>query len=142
MMLLEPAGKFPDPAMLAGFVPRKAEDAVARQLLRPCFPDDREALLLLAFDGFARLVTTERAEGDQAGRCSIPPRCWRGLLDRRVASVLMAHNHPSGIAWPSDADIGCTRETALFLRPLGIDLADHMIFVESGHFSFRHAGLV
>ena len=142
MMLFEPVGKFPDPAMLAGFVPRKAEDAIARQLLRPCFPDDREALLLLAFDGFGRLIATERAEGDATGRCSIPTRCWRSLLDRGVASVLMAHNHPSGVAWPSNADIGCTREVALFLRPLGIELADHLIFVESGHFSFRNAQLM
>ncbi len=142
MMLLEPVGKLPDPAMLAGFVPCKAEDAVARQLLRPCFPADREALLLLAFDGFGRLVATQRADGDATGRCSIPAQCWRALLDRNVASVLMAHNHPSGLAWPSEADIACTRAAALFLHPLGIDLADHLIFVQSGHFSFRNACLM
>ena len=141
-MLLEPVGKRPDPAMRAGFIPRTSEDAVARQLLRPCFPSDREAILLLAFDGFDRLIATECAEGDETGRCSIPPRCWRGVLDRDVATMVMAHNHPSGIAWPSDADIGCTRESAAFLRLLGIELVDHLIFVESGHFSFRNAQLL
>ena len=54
----------------------------------------------------------------------------------------MAHNHPSGAPWPSDADRRCTLEAALFLRTLGIELADHLIFVERGHFSFRAAGWI
>lgn len=142
MTLLEPVGKLPDPALIRGFVPREVEDAVARMLLRPCFPGDREALLLLAFDGFGRLARMERAGGGSARQCSIPPHCWRALLCDATASVLMAHNHPSGAAWPSEADKRCTREATAFLHLLGIELADHLIFVESGHFSFRNAQMI
>ena len=66
----------------------------------------------------------------------------RSQLGQRVATVMMAHNHPSGIARPSEADMRCTREAGQFLRLIGIDLSDHLIFVESGHFSFRNAGLL
>lgn len=142
MKLSEPVGKMPEPYAAAGFVPRKAEDDVALQLLRPCFPADGEALLLAGFDAYERLVALERADGDGDGRCSIPPRCWQKLLGRGVKAVLMAHNHPSGAAWPSDADIRCTRETGQFLRLLDIELIDHLIFVDSGHFSFRQARLM
>ena len=75
-------------------------------------------------------------------RATIPPRCWRTLLDGRVATVLMAHNHPSGTPWPSDADIRTTHDAALFLRTMGIELADHLIFVTDGHFSFRTAQMM
>ena len=142
MTLFEPVGKAPEPSARAGFIPCQSEDAVARQLLRPLFGDERETLLLAGFDAFERLVRLERTDGDGTGSCVIPPRCWRGLLDGRIAAVLMAHNHPSGDAWPSDADIRTTHEAAHFLRTMGIELVDHLIFVAGGHFSFRTAQML
>ncbi|OWR00947.1 JAB domain-containing protein [Sphingopyxis witflariensis] len=142
MILFISAGEMPAPYAAAGFVPRKVEGDVALYLLRPCFPAEGEALLLAGFDIYDRLVALECADGDCIGRCSIPPRCWQGLLGRGVATVLMAHNHPSGAAWPSVADIRCTHETAQFLRLLDIELTDHLIFVDTGHFSFRQAQLM
>ena len=142
MTLLEPVGKRPQPPAAVGFVPRDAEGAVARYLFRPMLFPDREIVLLAGFDAYARLVALESTASDVTGRCVIAPQCWSRLLGRRVATVLMAHNHPSGIARPSDADARCTREAVQFLRLIGIDLSDHLIFVESGHFSFRNAGLL
>ena len=142
MTLFEPLGKAPDPSALTGFVPCQLEDDVARLLLRPMFDDERETLLLAAFDAFERLVRLERVDGDSSGRCVIPPRAWRTLIDGGIATVVMAHNHPSDTPWPSDADIGTTHDAALFLRTMGIDLADHLIFIADGHFSFRTAEML
>ncbi len=142
MTLLAPIDPAADASPRAGFVPCEAEDDVARLLLRPHFAADRETLLLAGFDPFDRLVRLERVGGEDAGRCIIPPRCWRALIGGGVATVIMAHNHPSNIAQPSDADIATTRETALFLRTMGIELVDHLIFVEGGHFSFRSAEML
>lgn len=142
MTLYEPVGKMPETEARAGFVPSHCEDAVAQQLLRPLFDADRETLLIAGFDAFDRLVRLERVDGDASGRCVIPPQCWRALLYGGIATAIMAHNHPSGAAWPSDADIDATYEAALFLRTLDIDLADHLIFVSSGHFSFRTAQML
>lgn len=142
MTLLEPIDKRPYPPATAGFVPRDDEDAIARYLLRPMLFADREIVLLAGFDAYARLVGLESTIGDATGRCVITPQCWNRLLRQRVATVLMAHNHPSGVARPSEADIRCTREAGQFLRLIGIDLSDHLIFVESGHFSFRNAGML
>jgi len=142
MTLFEPLGKAPDPSTLAGFVPCELEDDFARLLLRPLFDDERETLLLAAFDAFERLVGLERVEGDISGRCIIPAHRWRALLHGNITMVLMAHNHPSDTPWPSDADIGATHDAALFLRTAGIDLIDHLIFVAGGHFSFRTAEML
>lgn len=142
MTKIEPIGKLPKWTATAGFVPRESEDAVARYLFRPLFGSDNETMLLAGFDTYARLAGLECAEGDATGRCVVTPQCWNRLLGRRVATVVMAHNHPSGIARPSEADLVCTREASQFLRLVGIDLTDHLIFVESGHFSFRNAQLI
>ena len=142
MILFEPIDKRPQPSASAGFVPREAEDTIARQLFRPMFFADREIVLLAGFDAYGRLVGLETAVGDAPGRCAITPQCWNRLLGQRAATVLMAHNHPSGNARPSDADIRCTHEASQFLRLIGVDLTDHLIFVESGHFSFRNAVLL
>jgi DNA repair protein RadC len=138
----EPVGGASHPAAIAGFTPRADEDEVAHQLLRPCFAPDREILLLAAFDAFERLTAFERIDEGAAARCAIAPSRWHALLGRGVRHVLMAHNHPSADPRPSRADVDCTREAAAFLAVLGVDLVDHLIFVESGHFSFRRAQLL
>ena len=95
-----------------GFVPRDDEEELPRLLLRPCFPVDGEILLIAGFDAFDRLLCLERAESDRAGRCIVPPPVWRAALDAKPAQIVMAHNHPSGLARPSDADLATTRESA------------------------------
>lgn len=142
MTLFEPIDKLPQSTVAAGFVSREHEDELARHLLRPLLLADREVAILAGFDAYARLARFENSVGDATGRCIITPQCWGRLLDGRVATVVMAHNHPSGIARPSAADLQCTREAAQFLRLIGIELADHLIFIESGHFSFRNARLI
>lgn len=142
MTLFEPVGILPDPAASDGFVPCRSENRIAGQLLRPMFGDDRETLLLAGFDVFQRLVRVERIDSDEKGRCIIPPRAWRALLGGDIAVVIMAHNHPSGVAWPSDADIRTTHDAALFLRTMDIELIDHLIFVADGHFSLRSARMM
>lgn len=142
MTLLAPTDQPPGPSDIAGFVAADAEDDIARDLLRPHFLADRETLLLAGFDAFGRLVRVERTGGDNASRCIIPPRCWRSLIGSGVVAVTMAHNHPSDDPRPSAADTRTTQETAHFLRTIDIDLADHLIFVADGHFSFRSAGLL
>lgn len=134
--------KAADPSADAGFVPCESEDAVAHQLLRPLFADERETVLLAGFDAFERLVRLERIDSDANGRCNIQPLGWRAMLATGIATVVMAHNHPSGDARPSGQDRRTTQEAALFLRILGIDLADHLIFVAGGHFSFRRAQMI
>ncbi len=142
MTLLAPIDPPAVPSEMVGYVACDAEDDIARHLLRPHFAADRETLLLAGFDAFDRLVRVERTGGDNASRCIIPPRCWRGLIGSGVVAVIMAHNHPSGDPRPSAADTRTTHEMALFLRTMDIELVDHLIFVADGHFSFRSAEML
>ena len=62
-------------------------------------------------------------------------------LGARASSVVMAHNHPSGLAIPSEEDIATTRRAAAALQAVEIQLADHMIVAEDDYVSLRQSGL-
>ena len=57
-------------------------------------------------------------------------------------SVLIAHNHPSGIAKPSKADLKHTRILSGVLCPLGITLSDHLIVTEREVCSLKAEGFI
>lgn len=53
----------------------------------------------------------------------------------KAVSVILAHNHPSGFAFPSKADLEVTKELAALLRTLGIKLVDHIIVADNNYIS-------
>jgi DNA repair protein RadC len=57
-------------------------------------------------------------------------------------SLIIAHNHPSGVAHPSKDDVRQTRMLEKILGPLRIGIMDHLIFAGNKQFSFRAAGLL
>lgn len=52
-------------------------------------------------------------------------------------SLILAHNHPSGFARPSPADVTTTLELVRLCEKIGIRLLDHIIVAGSNCFSFR-----
>jgi DNA repair protein RadC len=61
-------------------------------------------------------------------------------LELRAKSIIMVHNHPSGIASPSREDIEVTlavQEAAKFME---IDLHDHIIVARNSYYSMRMEG--
>ena len=63
-------------------------------------------------------------------------------LEVGAAGLVLAHNHPSGIASPSEADRLGTGRAVEAGRHLGIVVHDHLIITRNGHFSYRAEGLV
>lgn len=71
-----------------------------------------------------------------------PREVFAGPLKDRAASVLIAHNHPSGYAEPSEDDIATTQQLIAAGQLLGIKLVDHVIVTKQDYYSFRHGGLL
>lgn len=71
-----------------------------------------------------------------------PREVFAGPLTDRAASVIIAHNHPSGVAEPSSEDIKTTQQLIAAGILLGIPLRDHVIVTRTGYFSFREQGLI
>lgn len=65
------------------------------------------------------------------------PRIVRRAIEKQCTQVVLVHNHPSGQALPSQADI---HQTDLLRKALGaveIGLMDHVIIAEDSFFSFE-----
>ena len=67
-----------------------------------------------------------------------PREVFAGPLRDRAATVIIAHNHPSGDAEPSSQDVKTTQQLVAAGILLGIPLQDHIIVTKEGHYSFRH----
>lgn len=62
-------------------------------------------------------------------------------LERCAAAIVIAHNHPSGIAEPSAEDVSFTQLMGRAGMILGVRLLDHVVVARRAYFSFREAGL-
>ena len=71
-----------------------------------------------------------------------PREVFGPALRCSAASVLVAHNHPSGDPTPSTEDCDITRRLVRAGELLGVPLLDHIIIAEEGYFSFRERGLI
>lgn len=63
-------------------------------------------------------------------------------LARHAAAVIVAHNHPSGHAEPSAADVSLTQQLKAALSLLDISLLDHFIVTRTDSVSFSERGLL
>lgn len=59
-----------------------------------------------------------------------------------ASSIILIHNHPAGNIKASNADIKVTNEICVALKPLNIDVLDHLIIGKNEIFSFKQEGLL
>lgn len=71
-----------------------------------------------------------------------PREIVKAALAHNAASVILAHNHPSGHAEPSTADITMTRQLKDALALIGTTVLDHMVVGGSKIVSFAEKGLL
>ncbi|MDR1245779.1 MAG: DNA repair protein RadC [Clostridiales Family XIII bacterium] len=71
-----------------------------------------------------------------------PREVFRPAVRRGSASVILAHNHPSGNPEPSDADIEATKRLALAGELLGIKVIDHIVIGDGNYVSMRQDNLI
>ena len=64
------------------------------------------------------------------------------VLSVNAVSVVIAHNHTSGLALPSNEDVAATRMLQEVLKSVDVILADHLIFADGDYVSMRDSGLL
>lgn len=69
-----------------------------------------------------------------------PREVFREAVRRSAASIICAHNHPSGDPTPSDEDIEVTKRLTECGQMMGIELLDHIIIGKKCYVSLRHKG--
>ena len=98
------------------------------------------AYLLECFDGESREVIYQLCL-DRKGKLLA---CKRLLVENAIltgaSAVILAHNHPSGVALPSDGDYTATMRVRAALNAIGIELADHIIVADGDFVSMADSG--
>lgn len=103
----------------------------------------QEYFICLSLDSAQRLIARRVVTiGTLTSTLVHPREVFAGPLKDRAASVLVAHNHPSGDPTPSGADIKTTQQLVAAGILLGMPLRDHVIITEQGYFSFSKNRLV
>jgi len=103
-----------------------------------------EVFACLLLDNQHRVIRFEELfRGTIDGASVYPREVVRVALDHNAAAVIFAHNHPSGIAEPSDADKFLTQRLKQALGLLDIRVLDHFIIGDGERtFSFAEHGLI
>lgn len=106
---------------------------------------DRENEVLFAVFLNAKndvLQLKELGEGSIGQASAFPRRIVEDGLKFKATSLILAHNHPEGIAEPSDGDIAITEEIKKALELVEISLQDHIILANSDYYSFRRNNIL
>lgn len=103
----------------------------------------QEYFVCLSLDGRHRLITRRVVTIGLLDATLIHPReVFAEPLKDRAASIIVAHNHPSGDPEPSRQDIEATEQLVAAGRLLGIRLRHHLIVTKQDSYSFRNNGLL
>lgn len=89
---------------------------------------DYETFNVMFLDTQLRVIAIEELSRGTIDRGSVYPReVAKRSLELNCSSVIFAHNHPSGVSRPSDADIKITYALVKALDVFGINVLEHLI---------------
>ena len=103
----------------------------------------KEVFLVLFLDTQNRLLASEEMFSGSLSETSVYPReVVKRALHHNAASVIFAHNHPSGIAQQSQADELITKQLKQALALVDVRVLDHFIVAGNNTLSFSERGLL
>ena len=120
-------------------VPLSNPEAVIK-VMRDVFKEyDREVVALVSLKSNLTPVNLNIVSIGAIDQAVIHPReLLKSAILSNAASVLIAHNHPSGDLSPSGPDISMTDRMQQVFSLMGIDIVDHVIIGDNDHYySFR-----
>lgn len=102
---------------------------------------EREIFVILLLDNQHRVIHQEELFQGTLGSASVWPReIVRIVLKHNAAAVILAHNHPSGVAEPSRADRQLTERILSALALIDVRVLDHLVIGDGITVSFAERG--
>ena len=103
---------------------------------------EHEVFACLFLDTRHRVIRYEEMFRGTIDGCSVHPReVVKAALTANAAAVILAHNHPSGVAEPSRADAQLTKRLTDALALVDVRILDHLIVGGAETVSFAERGL-
>ena len=116
-------------------------DACGKYLVPRFFGRTKETIFLLCLDAKCKVLCCKEIGEGSVNTASISVRkVVETALAANATTVVLAHNHPSGIAVPSNEDIQTTRRIAAALSAVEIHLADHIVVADGDYVSMVQSG--
>ena len=104
---------------------------------------DQEHFVAITLDGAGAVITTRVITIGLLNHSLVHPReTFRGAILDNAASIIIAHNHPSGSLEPSPQDKDITRQLCEAGSIIGISVMDHIIVTKSNYLSMREKGFM
>lgn len=103
----------------------------------------QEYLICITLDWANRLINTHIVSIWTLNQTLIHPREIFALaIEDRANSIILAHNHPSGTANPSQEDIKITKKLDEVSKLIEIKMLDHIIITKDDYFSFKKENIL
>jgi DNA repair protein RadC len=118
-------------------------EAVRQYLSLRMFALEHEVFVLLMLDARNRLIEArELFRGTLSQTVVYPREVVKAALISNAAAVILAHNHPSGLAEPSQADRMLTDALKRALGTVDVPVLDHLVVAGRTSYSFAEHGLL
>ena len=116
--------------------------AKAGKYLLPLFSGQRrDVVYQLCLDRKSKLLACKKlGEGGVSSVVLDVRRVVENAILTSASAVVLAHNHPSGVALPSDEDYAITNKAKTALAAVGVELVDHIIVADGDFVSMTDSG--
>ncbi len=116
-------------------------DACGEYLLPYFFGRNKETVFLLCLDAKCKVLCCKEIGEGSVNSASVSIRkIVETALAANATTVILAHNHPSGVALPSDEDVQTTRRAAAALQAVEVSLIDHIVVADGDYVSMAQSG--
>lgn len=131
------------------YMVKRTEDNKILKTIRDCgeylkpyfFGRTNETVFLLCLDAKCKVIGCRKVGEGSVNSANVPiRRIVEMALNSNATSVVLSHNHPSGVAVPSDEDVATTRRVAAALSMVDIILVDHIVVADDDFVSMVHSG--
>ena len=117
-------------------------ESCGRHLMKHFYGRRNETVFLMCLDAKRKLLCCRMVGEGDVNSASIPVRRIVEIaLGVNATMVVLAHNHPSGIAIPSREDVATTEQVARALSSMDITLLDHIVVADDDFVSMTQSGL-
>jgi len=128
-------------------IPKKillnSPQAVTNYLREKLGREKKEYFVILLLDSRNNLIKdTIVSIGTLNANLVHPREVFKEAVDNRAASIIIAHNHPSGDPEPSEDDLVLTKRLVEAGKIVGVDVVDHIIVTKDRFLSFKEQNLI
>lgn len=123
--------------------PVRGPDDVVDLIGRKLRGEAREHFVVILLNARHEAIAVETVSIGSLNASIVHPReVFRPAMLASAASIVVAHNHPSGDPEPSEEDLSITRRLAEVGELLGIGVLDHVVIARRGITSLRARGVM